>query len=147
MQKRWTFGSSTSLLFTTTKVADKRQILRVSQLHSEEFLWGEGGKYIKTLLFRIAKNREEIHMTTEKPEKSCRLSISIALLVPLIQAALRHGPLLLDGLLGAEMMNLLKIRIFLKSSFGVNVKVHISHQKKFCKAMFIHFRFIVSQSL
>ena len=111
------------------------------------FCGGEGGKYIKTLLSRIAKNREEIHMTTEKPEKSCRLSISIALLVPLIQAALRHGPLLLDGLLGAEMMNLLKIRIFLKSSFGVNVKVHISHQKKFCKAMFIHFRFIVSQSL
>ena len=60
---------------------------------------------------------------------------------------LSHGPLLLDGLLGAEMMNLLKIRNFLKSSFGVNVKVHISHQKKFCKAMFIHFRFIVSQSL
>ena len=58
-----------------------------------------------------------------------------------------HGPLLLDGFLGAEMMNLLKIRKFFKSSFGVNVKVHISHQKKFCKAMFIHFRFIESQSL
>ena len=58
-----------------------------------------------------------------------------------------HGPLLLDGFLGAEMMNLLKIRKFFKSSFGVNVKVHISHQKIFCKAMFIHFRFIVSQSL
>ena len=63
------------------------------------------------------------------------------------QGWLIHGPLLLDGLLGAEMMNLLKIRNFFKSSFGVNVKVHISHQKKFCKAMFIHFRFIVSQSL
>ena len=49
-------------------------------------------------------------------------------------------------LLGAEMMSLLKIKNVLKSSFGVNVKVHISHQKKFCKAMFIHFRFIESQS-
>ena len=37
-----------------------------------------------------------------------------------------HGPLLLDGFLGAEMMNLLKIRKNFKSSFGVNVKVHIT---------------------
>ena len=64
-----------------------------------------------------------------------------------------QGPLLLDGLLGAERSSLLKIKIFLKSSFGVNVKVHISHQKMFCKDMFIqgpwfiHLRFIVSQSL
>ena len=65
----------------------------------------------------------------------------------ILEAGSIQGPLLLDGLLGAEMMNLLKIRNFSKSSFGVNVKGHISHQKKFCKAMFIHFRFIVSQSL
>ena len=58
-----------------------------------------------------------------------------------------QGPLLLDGLLGAKMTSLLKSKNFLKSSFGVDVKVHISHQKKFCKDMFIQFRFIVSQSL
>ena len=34
------------------------------------------------------------------------------------------GPLLLDGLPGAEMTSLLKIKIFLKSFFVVNVKVH-----------------------
>ena len=50
-----------------------------------------------------------------------------------------QGPLLLDGLLGAKMMSMLKIKNFSKSSSGVNVKVHINHQKKF--------RFIVSQSL
>ena len=38
-----------------------------------------------------------------------------------------QGPLRLDGLLGAEMKSLLKIMNFLKSSFGVNVKVNISH--------------------
>ena len=58
-----------------------------------------------------------------------------------------QGPLLLDGLLGAEMPSLLKIKNFLKSSFGVNVKVHISHQKKFCKDMLIHFKFIVAEIL
>ena len=41
-----------------------------------------------------------------------------------------QGPLLLDGLLGAEMKSFLKIENFLKSSFGVSLKVHISHQKK-----------------
>ena len=44
-----------------------------------------------------------------------------------------QGPLPLDGLLGAEMTSFLKIENVLKSSFGVSVKVHISHQKKFCK--------------
>ena len=58
-----------------------------------------------------------------------------------------QGPLPLDGLLGAEMTSFLKIENVLKSSFGVSVKVHISHQKKFCKDMFIQFKFIVSQSL
>ena len=48
-------------------------------------------------------------------------------------------PLLLDGLPGAEMTSLLKIKIFLKSSFGVSVKVYFSRQKRFCKDMFIHF--------
>ena len=56
---------------------------------------------------------------------------------------LAQGPLLLDGLLGPEMTSFLKIKIFFKSSYGVSVKVHISHQEKFCKDMFIHFRFIV----
>ena len=36
-------------------------------------------------------------------------------------SVLAQGPLLLDVLLGAEMMSLLKIKNFLKSSFGVNV--------------------------
>ena len=40
-----------------------------------------------------------------------------------------QGPLPLDGLLGAEMTSFLKIENVLKSSFGVSVKVHISHQK------------------
>ena len=39
-------------------------------------------------------------------------------------------PLLLDSFLGAEMPSLLKISNFKKSSFGVNIKVHINHQKK-----------------
>ena len=34
------------------------------------------------------------------------------------------------------MANLFNIKNFLKLSFGVNVKVHISHQKKFCKDSF-----------
>ena len=41
-----------------------------------------------------------------------------------------------------QIMSLLKIKIFLKSCFWVNVKVLISHQKKFCRDMFIHFRSI-----
>ena len=44
---------------------------------------------------------------------------------------LSQGPLLLDSFLGAKMTSMLKIRIFSKSSFGVNVKVNISHQKFF----------------
>ena len=44
-----------------------------------------------------------------------------------------QGPLLLDGLLGAKMTSMLKIKNFSKSSYGVNVKVHINHQKTFCK--------------
>ena len=47
--------------------------------------------------------------------------------------SLDQGPLLLDGLLVAEMMSLLKIKNFLKSSFGVNVKMHISHKKSFVR--------------
>ena len=43
---------------------------------------------------------------------------------------LSQGPLLLDGLLGAKMTSMLKIKNFSKSSYGVNVKVHINHQKK-----------------
>ena len=37
----------------------------------------------------------------------------------------------------AQMTSLLKIKNLSKSSFGINVKVHISHQKKFRKDMFI----------
>ena len=45
------------------------------------------------------------------------------------------------------MMSLLKSKDVLKSSFGIDVKVHICHPKKFCKDMFIQFRFILSQNL
>ena len=59
-----------------------------------------------------------------------------------------EGPLhRLDSLLGAKIINVLKIKKFLKSSFVVNVKVHIIHHKKFYMYMFIQFRFIMSQSL
>jgi len=44
---------------------------------------------------------------------------------------INQGPLLLDGLVGAKMTSLVKGKNFLKSSFGVDVKVHISHQKSF----------------
>ena len=41
-----------------------------------------------------------------------------------------QGPLLLDGLLGAKITSMLKIKDFSKSFYGVNVQVHINHQKK-----------------
>ena len=50
-----------------------------------------------------------------------------------VAATTSQGPLLLDGLLGAEIPSLLKIKNLLKSSLGVNVKVHISHQKSFVR--------------
>ena len=55
---------------------------------------------------------------------------------------LMQGLLLQNGLLVAKMLSLLKIKIFSKSSFWVNVKVHNIIQKKFCKDMLIWFRFI-----
>jgi hypothetical protein len=58
-----------------------------------------------------------------------------------------QGPQLLDCLLGAKMPSMLKIVNFSISSYVVNIKVYINHQKTFCKDMFIQFRFIVSQSL
>jgi hypothetical protein len=48
----------------------------------------------------------------------CNFSKSVAL-----GYCLDQGPLLVDGLLGAEMPSLLKIKNYLKSSFGVNVRL------------------------
>ena len=106
--------------------------------------------HIKNLFVEFLLSRWEIFAVSLQVLKGNLSSVLMAVKRILLckdLCVLDHGPLLLDDLLGAETMNSLKSRNFFKSSFGVNVKVHISHQKKFCKAMFIHFRFIVSQSL